>query len=83
MVGKLYSADQFVSLLMVTQVSDCRYNVFIVYPRILDSLQDLPDKSRQKRVVSHAHCLKVCEKTRSHHETQPRIRGKRDVKLPW
>ena len=34
-------------------------------------------------IVSHAHCLTVCEKTRSHHETQPRIRGKRDVKLPW
>ena len=65
------------------QVSDCRYNVFIVYLRILDSLQDLPDKSRQRRIVSHAHCLTVCEKTRSHHETQPRIRGKRDVKLPW
>ena len=31
----------------------------------------------------HAHCLTVCEKTRSHHETQPRIRGKRAVKLPW
>ena len=58
-------------------MSDCRYNVFIVYLRILDSLQGLPGKSR------HAHCLTVCEKTRSHHEIQPRIRGKRDVKLPW
>ena len=38
------------------QVSDFRYNVFIVYLRILDSLQDLPGKSR------HAHCLTVCEK---------------------
>ena len=45
--------------------------------------KDLPGKSRQRRIVSHAHCLTVCEKTRSHHETQPRIRGKRDVKLPW
>ena len=65
------------------QVSDCRYNAFIVYPKILDSLQDLPDRSRQRRIVSHAHCLTVCEKTRPHDETQPRIRGKRDVKLPW
>ena len=45
--------------------------------------KDLPGKSRQRRIVSHAHCLTICEKTRSHHETQPRIRGKRDVKLPW
>ena len=37
-------------------MSDCRYNVFIVYLRILYSLQDLPGKSR------HAHCLTVCEK---------------------
>ena len=44
--------------------------------------KDLPGKSRQRRIVSHAHCLTVCEKTRSHHETQPRIRRKRDVKLP-
>ena len=31
--------------------------------------KDLPGKSRQRRIVSHAHCLTICEKTRSHHET--------------
>ena len=47
------------------------------------NLKDLPGKSTQRRIISHAHCfLTVCEKTRSHHETQ-RNREKRDVKLPW
>ena len=35
------------------------------------NLKDLPGKSTQRRIISHAHCsLTVCEKTRSHHETQ-------------
>ena len=47
------------------------------------NLKDLPGKSTQRRIISHAHCfLTVCEKTHSHHETQ-RNREKRDVKLPW
>ena len=47
------------------------------------NLKDQPGKSTQRRVISHAHCfLTVCEKTRSHHETQGN-REKRDIKLPW
>ena len=35
------------------------------------NLKDLPGKSTQRRIISHSHCfLTVCEKTRSHHETQ-------------
>ena len=35
------------------------------------NLKDLPGKSTQRRIIPHAHCfLTVCEKTRSHHETQ-------------
>ena len=33
-------------------------------------LKDLPGKSTQRRIISHAHCLlTICEKIRSHHET--------------
>ena len=52
------------------------------------NLKDLPGKSKQRRIISHAHCfLTICEKTRLVHimklrETQ-RNREKRDVKLPW
>ena len=34
-------------------------------------LKDPPGKSTQRRIISHAHCfLTICEKPRSHHETQ-------------
>ena len=34
-------------------------------------LKDPPSKSTQRRIISHAHCfLTICEKPRSHHETQ-------------
>ena len=34
-------------------------------------LKDLPGKSTQGRIISHAHCfLTILEKPRSHHETK-------------
>ena len=34
------------------------------------NLKDLPSKSTQRRIISHAHCfLTICEKTRSRDET--------------
>ena len=51
------------------------------------NLKDLPGKSTQRRIISHANCvLTICEKKLVHimklRETQ-RNREKRDVKLPW
>ena len=35
------------------------------------NLKDLPGKTTQRRIISHAHCfLTIREKTRSNHETQ-------------
>ena len=35
------------------------------------NLKDLPGKSTQRRIISHAHSfMTICETTCSHHETQ-------------